>query len=75
MNFLLNIAEFYLKKKSDDIKNVINPTNSYNKNSVSIGMRRILSEVRDNLIETNSYFNNAYKRMRNAASALTSSKR
>ena len=72
---LLNIAEFYLNKKSDDIKNVMNPTNSYNKNNVSIGMRRILSEVRDNLIETNSYFNNVYKRMRNAASALTSSKR
>jgi len=60
---LLNIAEFYLNKKMGKIKNI---TDLSNKNSNTlVAVRRLLSEVRDNLIETNSFLTKIYKSLRN----------
>lgn len=67
---LLNIAEHYLGKRYENsFKLPDNPP--LRTNTSTLYARRILSEIRDNYIETNSIIAKLYKNIRSHLSALT----
>jgi hypothetical protein len=60
---LMTIAERYLRTKAT-IGESARPTASGPYFNTKVALRRYLSEVRDNHVETNSFFTNFYKMMR-----------
>lgn len=63
---LMNIAEHYLNKKSGIIKETDDLSNTLKNTNSVVAVQRFILEARDNLIETNSFLNAAYRKIRNA---------
>jgi hypothetical protein len=63
---LLSIAEYYFGRKDDDkaIGQSSPPSSLPLPFRTKVGVRRILSEIRDNYVETSSFLTKAYKMVR-----------